>query len=309
MRNSRSPTLNAGGEPQDGTAPAGRSVRSAALSALLRSYSVEVTSIDASSIAVAGEMLPAGSEVFIASLPKDTPELLVAAAVKLRRLGLTPVPHIVARNIADATVLKSLLQSLAEQAGIDRALVLGGDRDTPAGGFDHSLQLLETGYFNRFNICKLYLPCYPEGHPRIPQETLRNGRIAKLAAAQSFGMDVTLVSQFCFAAEPVLEFARAMRSKGVTSPYRVGVAGPASRARLVKFAIMCGVGPSLRALRAREHIASNMLSGATPQDMLEEIAVAQSLEPELGISGVHFFTFGSMAKTIEFTRTAIGAGA
>lgn len=308
MTISGNPTLTAEDTRHAGESPAERSLRSSALSSLLRSYSVEVTSIDATSIAVAGEMLPAGNEVFIASLPKDTPEKLTAAAVKLRRLGLTPVPHIVARNIADAATLRDLLQGLTEQAGVDRALVLGGDRELPAGGYDHSLQLLETGYFNRFKISKLYLPCYPEGHPRIPQVTLRNGRIAKLAAAQNFGMDVTLVSQFCFTAEPVLEFARAMRSKGVTSTYRVGVTGPASRARLMKFAIMCGVGPSLRALKSREHLASNMLSGATPQDMLEEIAVAQAREPELGISGVHFFTFGSMSKTIEFTRHATGTG-
>jgi methylenetetrahydrofolate reductase (NADPH) len=301
--------LTADVDNQEVKSPAERSMRSAALRSLLQSYSVEVTSIDASSITVAGQSLPAGTEVFIASLPKDTPELLIAAAVKLRRLGLTPVPHIVARNIANAATLKSLLQGLAEQAGVDRALVLGGDRDLPAGGFDESLQLLETGHFNHFNICKLYLSCYPEGHPRIPLETLINARITKLAAAQRFGMDVTLVSQFCFAAEPVLEYARTIRSRGVTVPYRVGVAGPASRARLMKFAIMCGIGPSLRVLREREQMASNMLSGATPQDMLEEIATAQAREPDLGICSVHFFTFGSLAKTVEFVRAATWTGA
>jgi len=77
----------------------------------------------------------------------------------------------------------------------------------------------------------------------------------------------------------------------------------------MKFAIMCGIGPSLRVLKEREHLASNMLSGATPHDMLEELAMAQSREPELGISGIHFFTFGSVAKTIEFTKEATRMGA
>jgi len=309
MPTSRIPALTADADQQECSSPTARSVRSAALSSLLRSYSIEVTSIDASSIAVAGQMLPAGSEVFIVSLPKDAPETLIFASVKLRRLGLIPVPHIVARNIDSPVKLKSLLQGLAEEAGIDRALILGGDRDLPSGSFDQSLQLLETGYFSRFNIRKLYLACYPEGHPRIPSDSLINARTTKLAAAQRTEMDVTLLSQFCFSAEPVLQYARAIRSQGVTVPFRVGVAGPASRARLMKFAIMCGIGPSLRVLKEREHLASNMLSGATPHDMLEELAMAQSREPELGISGIHFFTFGSVAKTIEFTKEATRMGA
>ena len=38
-----------------------------------------------------------GTEVFIASLPKGTPDQLVTAATQLRRSGVIPVPHIAAR--------------------------------------------------------------------------------------------------------------------------------------------------------------------------------------------------------------------
>jgi len=58
---------------------------------------------------------------------------------------------------------------------------------------------------------------------------------------------------------------------------------PASRARLMTFALMCGVGPSLRTLRGHGDLAANMLSGATPLEMLEDIAMAQVHEPSLGI--------------------------
>jgi methylenetetrahydrofolate reductase (NADPH) len=280
--------------------------RSDALKALLKGFSVEVTSVDKTSIEAACQLFPPKTEVFIASLPRDPPERLIEVATMLQRAGLTPVPHVVARNIQSEAALDQLVRGLVEHAAVDRVLLLGGDRDQPAGCYDHSQQLLDSGCFKRHNLHRIFLSCYPEGHPRIPLDTLISARINKLAAAQRAGMDVTLVSQFCFTSAPVIDYARTIRSRGVTVPYRVGVAGPASRARLMKFAVMCGVGPSLRALRGRGELAANMLSGATPQEMLEEISVAQTHEPSLGIGGVHFFTFGSLAKTWEWLGTVTG---
>jgi methylenetetrahydrofolate reductase (NADPH) len=79
----------------------------------------------------------------------------------------------------------------------------------------------------------------------------------------------------------------------------VGVAGPASRTSLLKYAIMCGA--SIRALKERP-AARGMLAGDTPEDLLTEVAQAQADNPALGIQGVHFFTFASLAATIKFAE-------
>ena len=76
---------------------------------LLRNYSAEVTSGDRKSIDAAGTMMQPGAEVFIASLPSDTGDKQVLAAAQLKRAGLTPVPHIVARNIKSLADLDQLL--------------------------------------------------------------------------------------------------------------------------------------------------------------------------------------------------------
>jgi methylenetetrahydrofolate reductase (NADPH) len=89
------------------------------------------------------------------------------------------------------------------------------------------------------------------------------------------------------------------RAEGVTVPLRVGVAGPASRTSLLKYAMICGVGASIRALTERP-VARGMLAGDTPGDVLAEIAVAQAAEPALGFQGIHFFTFASLAATAKF---------
>lgn len=273
-----------------------------ALAGLLGEYSVEVTSRDTASVEAAAGLLRPDTEVFVANLPKEGADVLVQAARRLRLAGLAPVPHIVARNIAGARDLEDMLGRLTAEAGVDRALVLGGDRDDPAGEFDASLQLIETGLFQKHGINRIAIACYPEGHPRISDAVLEKALADKLAAAARAGLDVTLVSQFVFEPHLIAAFARRLREAGVTAPLRVGVAGPAERGKLIKYALRCGVGASLRALRERSELARNVMAGETPQELLGEVALAQAAEPSLGIGGVHFFTFGDPASSIRWAE-------
>lgn len=273
-----------------------------ALAGLLGEYSVEVTSRDTASVEAAAGLLRPDTEVFVANLPKEGADVLVQAARRLRLAGLAPVPHIVARNIAGARDLEDMLGRLTAEAGVDRALVLGGDRDDPAGEFDASLQLIETGLFQKHGINRIAIACYPEGHPRISDAVLEKALADKLAAAARAGLDVTLVSQFVFEPHLIPAFARRLREAGVTAPMRVGVAGPAERGKLIKYALRCGVGASLRALRERSELARNVMAGETPQELLGEVALAQAAEPSLGIGGVHFFTFGDPASSIRWAE-------
>jgi methylenetetrahydrofolate reductase (NADPH) len=271
------------------------------LGELLRNYSAEVTSGDRKSIDAGIRMLPPGSEVFIASLPSDPGNRQVSVAAQLKHAGLAPVPHVVARNIENLRELDLLLGRLRTEAGVDRALILAGDRDQPAGDLSSSLQILESGLLGKHGIRRIALSCYPEGHPRIAAADLTAARAAKLAAAAKANLDVTLVSQFCFESAPVIAMARQIRSEGVKVPLRVGVAGPAGRASLLKYALICGVGASVRALKERPG-ARGMLAGETPERLLIELARAQAAEPALGIQGVHFFTFASLAGTVRFVE-------
>jgi methylenetetrahydrofolate reductase (NADPH) len=275
----------------------------AALAKLLQTYSVEVTSRDRKSLDSAPDLLRPGSEVFIAALPGDDVNDVVAAAAQLNKAGLTAVPHVVARNIENRAALDSLLGRLTQEAGVKRALVLGGDRDNPAGDYLSSLQIIETGLLQQHGIKSINIGAYPEGHPKITNAQLDEARAAKLAAAEKAGLDVTIVSQFAFTAEPIIAFAQHMRAQGVKAPFRVGVAGPASRMLLIKYAMICGVGASLKFLQNKPELAKGVMSGETPEKLLQEIAAKQVQNPELGFSGVHFFTFGSLAKSAEFAES------
>ena len=273
-----------------------------ALAGLLGEYSTEVLPQGRRCIEAAAELLAPGSEVFIAAVPGETPDQMVAAAARLRSLGLTPVPHVTARNLASLDDADRLLGRLADEAGLDRLLALGGDRDRPAGELQSSLQLIQSGLLTKHGIGRVFIACYPEGHPSISTDALDDARAAKLRIAGEQGMQVTLISQFCFDPKPIVALARRMRALGIRVPYRVGVAGPADRATLLRYGVMCGLGPSLRALARRRGFTRSLANAETPQALLTEVAIAQAREPALGVSGVHFFTFGALARSAAWAE-------
>ncbi|GLS34754.1 methylenetetrahydrofolate reductase [Mesorhizobium tianshanense] len=272
------------------------------LAKFLANYSVEVTARDADATA---HRLPPGGEVFVANLPQDSHDLLVAACSRLRMAGLIPVPHIVARKIRDRREFDDLIGQLVGEAGVDRVLALGGDHERPVGAFDASLQLIRTGSFERYGIRQIAIACYPEGHPRIGDQVLQDALKAKLAAIAESGIGARLVSQFAFKPEPVLDFARKLRAAGISVPLRVGVAGPAHRATLIKYAMRCGVGASLRALTERRHLVAGLLGTETPEELLTAIALAFHDDSSLRIEGVHFFTFGAPERSVEWAQDRI----
>ena len=274
-----------------------------ALKGLLQTYSTEVVARDQKGIAAAGALLRPGSEVFVANLPNDTIDNLVSACVALRKAGMEPVPHIPARTTPSRAALETTLKRVTSEAGVVRALVIGGDVDKAVGEFDAAIQLIETGLFEQNGIKKIALAVHPEGHPRVADELMWPALPVKLKAAKERGLETYLVSQFAFDAAPYIKTARRLRADGITEPLRVGVAGPAKRTTLIKYALMCGVGASLRALRERHDMAANMAAGETPEALLRELAAAQAAEPSLGIDSVHFFTFGSLEGSVTLAET------
>ena len=93
----------------------------------------------------AAEYLPPGTEVFVSAPPAVSHHDIVSAAVALRRRGFEPVPHVAARSLVGFTQLNDLLARVAGEAGVRRALVIGGDLDPPSGPFHASFDVLSLG--------------------------------------------------------------------------------------------------------------------------------------------------------------------
>jgi methylenetetrahydrofolate reductase (NADPH) len=108
---------------------------------LLRGFSIELNPSDSKTLRAAAERLDPGTEVSLAWIPGSDPLDIVAPAAGLKRAGHIPMPHVGARHLESAAQLQRLAGQLKD-AGVDRILIIGGDRDKPAGPYDSSLAVM-----------------------------------------------------------------------------------------------------------------------------------------------------------------------
>jgi len=78
-----------------------------------------------------------------------------------------------------------------------------------------------------------------------------------------------------------------------------GLAGPARLSTLFKFALRCGVGPSIRALDARPTAFTKLLGDHGPQNAMRSLAEAHSTGSS-DFAGIHLFCFGGYLRTCEW---------
>ena len=272
---------------------------------MLRAYSMEVNPSQAKVLDAVVERLPLGTEVFLTWIPGADPMHAVAPAAKLRRAGLIPVPHVGARHLETAGQLQRFAARLAGE-GVDRVLVIGGDRAKPAGPYDSSLAVMQTGIFQKAGIRRMAVAGFPEGHPNIPEAVLDAALTAKLRFAQNAGVQLSVVTQFCFKADPILEWLRRIRNRGIDIPVRVGLAGPARLITLVRYAVRCGIGNSMHVLKDHPSFAK-LLTEKGPEPIIRELAAhGENGSKSLGIAGLHFYVFGGFNKTIDWIAAERG---
>jgi methylenetetrahydrofolate reductase (NADH) len=264
----------------------------ARICALVRSASIEMTARVSAVNDLANAGLPAGARVYITALPGDSANAVLATALRVRQMGLTPVPHLGARYVTEPRQFEALLCSLVRDAGVDQVLVIGGDIARPRGPYPSSLELLRSGIFERSGIRRIGLAAYPEGHPSIPSDVLERALTAKIACVQEIGLEPYIISQFCFSAAAIVVWLSRVTRQFTGVPIHVGIAGPASMATLVKFGLACGIGASLRALRKT---SLRQLADATPDEIVTSLAEAGDT-----IAALHFFTFGGIARTVDW---------
>lgn len=269
---------------------------------MLRGYSIEVNPGDSKIVDAAPERLDPGTEVFLTWIPGTNPMDTIAAAAKLRRAGLFPTPHIGARHVESAAQLERFA-ALAAEAGIDRVLIIAGDRDKPAGPYDSSLAVMQSGILQKAGIVRTAIGGFPEGNPNISDPVLAEALTAKVNFARSAGLQLNIVTQFCFDAAPIVAWLREVRSQGIDVPIRVGLAGPAGLIALTRYAIRCGVGNSMKVLTEKPSFAK-LLVDKGPEPIIRDVAAG--LGPgngsalPLGVAGLHFFVFGGFNKTVDW---------
>ncbi|PUB11245.1 5,10-methylenetetrahydrofolate reductase [Yoonia sediminilitoris] len=264
--------------------------------AFLQDYSIEVMPRTAEKIEDFRDLLPAGTRVYVAHIEGTPIDDMVATAARLAKDGYKVMPHFPARIIKDKAMLSDWIARYQGEANVDQALLLAGGVAQPHGDFHSSMQLLETGAFGDFK--RLHVAGHPEGNKDIDPDGTDAHVMEALRWKQAFSdttdAQMALATQFAFDADPIIAWANALRDAGIRLPIHIGIAGPAKLQTLIKFAIACGVGPSLKVLQKRAMDVTKLLLPYEPTDVLTALAIHKANNPDFNVTNVHFFPLGGI---------------
>ena len=281
---------------------------SESLKDFLGDFSMEVMPRTASKIESFTEILPQSTRIYIAHIEGVPIEEMVETAKRLANDGFNVMPHFPARIIKDKSMLDDWINRYQGEAGIEQALLLAGGVSKPHGDYENSMQLVETELFEKYNFKHLHFAGHPEGNKDIDSDGSNKNVDSALSRKQKFkertDIALALTTQFCFEAEPVIEWANSLTSKGIDIPIHIGVAGPAKLQTLIKFSIACGVGPSLRVLQKRAKDVKKLLLPFEPNEFLETLAEHKKANPGFNITNVHFFPLGGINVNASWVNSA-----
>ena len=266
--------------------------------AFLADYSIEVMPRTAEKVENFRDLLPKNTRVYIAHIEGTPIDDMVATASRLNADGFRVMPHFPARIIKDKATLADWIARYQGEADVKQALLLAGGVADPVGAFDSSMQLMETGLFDEAGFERLHVAGHPEGNRDIDAD----GSMTNVSAALRWKNDfqsrtdakMAIATQFAFEADPIIKWADGLAAEGITLPIHIGIAGPAKLQTLIKFAIACGVGPSIKVLQRRAMDVTKLLLPYEPTDVITALAAHKAANPEFNITHAHFFPLGGI---------------
>ena len=278
------------------------------LEAFLNGYSIEVMPRTAEKVEDFRAILPKGTRVYIAHIEGTPIEEMVATAKRIGAEGFDVMPHFPARIIKDNATLLDWVGRYKD-VGVRQGLLLAGGVTTPHGDFSTSMQLLESGAFTGFD--RLHVAGHPEGNKDIDPDgsdrMVMEAARWKSAFSERTDAKMAMATQFCFEAAPVIAWVNRLQAEGIKLPVHIGIAGPAKLQTLIKFAIACGVGPSLRVLQKRAMDVTKLLLPYEPTEVLSGLAAHKAANPDFGIEQVHFFPLGGIKTNAQWVTENGGA--
>lgn len=238
-------------------------------------------------------LLPAGTRVSVTASPAQGMSATIDLTERLSAMGLSVTPHLSARLTKSRAELHGIVGRL-EALGISDVFVVGGDADDPGEHHD-AMDLIrameEVGHpFDRIGVTG-----YPEGHPFISDDILMRALLEK----QPYASWIT--TQMCFDTDAIVRWIRSVRSEGIELPIRIGIPGVTDLTKLIGISMRIGVGTSLRFLAKNRSLASKLMKPYSPTTLVEELALLAE-QDDLGVTGLHIYTFNQVESTLAWVR-------
>ena len=224
------------------------------------------------------DTLPAIKDIYITLLPGENYIKTAEKAGDLAKKGFNPIPHFSARSIADEAQLNDYV-SRCKDLGVKQALVIGGSNEQ-IGKFDSSIQILETGYFEKM---KIGIAGHPEGSPDISDSNLEKAMKDKKPYADY------IVTQWLLNPQPIIDFISKQ-----TIPVHVGITGPLKIISMIKFANIVGAKNSINFLKSNFSKAIDLLKPKDPNELIGKVKKFSD--------NFHIYTFGGLKETNKWLK-------
>ena len=269
-------------------------------------YSIEVIPKTVAKIDSFRDILPKNTRIYLAHLKDEKITPMVASAKRLNDEGFTVMPHISARVIKNKAMLYDWISMYQNEAGVDEALLLAGGSPVPIGDYHSSVQLIESGLFDRAGFKRLHIAGHPEGNKDIDPNGGTTNASEALSWKQEFSKrteaKMAITTQFCFDADVVNKWAKNIKEDGIDIPIHIGIAGPAKLQTLLKFSVECGIGSSMKILSKRAKDIPKLLLPYKPTQILKDLAQYKVKDPKFNIEQIHFFPFGGVKETSDWVE-------
>jgi methylenetetrahydrofolate reductase (NADH) len=270
--------------------------------AFMRAASVEITSSEQNHLPPLRDLLLPGSSVYVSHVPSATLTQVVKTALAVQAAGFKATPHIVARRIDYPEHLRTALAELTAH-GVEEVLLVAGDTEHAAGEFESTLDIFASGLLEKSGIKRLGVAGYPEGQKGLGQSQLWSALKSKQAFADRTGLPMFIVTQFGFNGNALRDWEPELARHEVRLPILAGIAGPAPLSKLIKFAMRCGIGASLRTVMRNLSAVSGIAELATTPE--QHVMRLMQLPTSTRVVAPHFFCFGGVLETARWINLIV----
>tara|TARA_B100001540_G_scaffold80037_1_gene71845 strand:- start:750 stop:1607 length:858 start_codon:yes stop_codon:yes gene_type:complete len=247
------------------------------------------------------DSLPSDMYLAVTCSPTKGVDETLELSEKLIERGFKVTPHIASKCVSGEKHLEAIIKKL-DELGIESIFVPGGDRPEPMGDFNNALDLLKALKKLGHNLNKIGMAAHPEGHPDVSDEILMEALEEKKDLADF------IVTQMCFDAEILNDWMNQIQKKGVELPVWVGLPGVIERGRLLKTSLRIGVGDSLRFLRKKSQVATELMKSSiyNPDDLVRDITEQIDIN-DSRLAGYHIYCFNQIETTEKWRTERISA--
>ena len=269
---------------------------------LINDCSIETTPNVYAKYGTFSDLIDKKNSIYVTYLPDEDMNKVIDTAKKLTLEGYSVIPHLPARTIPNNKELEKYIQSLSEESGCSKILVIGGGGNQK-GSITSSIEILETDLLSKYNFQEVGLAGHPEGNPDVTQVDLDNAIIEKNKFSKKSDFKMYLATQFFFEAKSLKEWEKHLNSLDNNLEIHAGIPGPATLKTLLSYATSCGIGNSIRFLSKQALNITKLATTRSPDKLIYDLASYQIENSDTKFKKIHFYAFGGIKKTSDWLKT------